>query len=247
MKWEIRTLEDAVRRVNGDRYADEIHDPLWSFKWKSEIAHYHACESERVIEEAIASIDGIGKEVSGDFVVADAILFAGSSEAIIAAQFKAEAHIIASAQALHSLCDILSGIVYWCFQLDSVPKPPPVNRLNLRAVHRTLCTLTKYSTTANLINAAISSDEFAYLSAYVNTTKHKSLVNSTLTASFEADYRNGMRIKEFSYTDPSEKMSPYERKWSHDFLFPENDALRLKLVAIGNSLNDHFNGKTAKD
>jgi hypothetical protein len=247
MEWKIRTLEDAVRRVNGDRYADEIHDPLQSFKWKSDIAHYHACESERVIEETIASIDGVNKDVSGDFVVADAILCAGSSKAIVAAQFKAEAHIIASAQALHSLCDILSGIVYWCFQLKSVPKSPPVNRLNLRAIYSTLCTLPKYSATAKLINAAISSNEFTYLSAYVNTTKHKSLVSSTLTASFEADYRNGMLIKGFSYTDQRGDMHQYDHKWSHDFLFPENDALKLKLVAVGNSLNDYFNGKTAKD
>ena len=38
-----------------------------------------------------------------------------------------------------------------------------------------------------------------YLAAYVNTTKHKSLVSLTLSASFEADNRNGMRIKGFSY------------------------------------------------
>lgn len=244
MKWEISALENAVRRMHGDRYADEMHNPLQSFKWKSDIAYYHACESERIIEEVIASTEGICKDVFGSIAVADAILLAASPDAagshIVAAQFKAEAHIIASAQALHSLCDIISGIVYWCYQLDTVSNSPKVNHLNLHNIHRALCAEHKHSETADLINAAITSDEFSYLSAYVNTTKHKSLVSSTLTASFEAEHRHGMCIKGFPYTDTRGNTHLYDRKWSHDFLFPENHALRLKLVAVGNSLNDHF-------
>jgi len=50
MKWELKTLEDDVRRVHGDWYADEIGGPLQAFAWKSDIAYYHACESERVIK-----------------------------------------------------------------------------------------------------------------------------------------------------------------------------------------------------
>ena len=244
MKWELRELEDAVRRVHGNRYADKIHDPLLSFAWKSDIAYYHACESERVIEEALASINEISKDAPDSVAAVKGILLAASPDGagshIVAAQFKAEAHIIASAQALHSLCDILSGIVYWSFQLDTVLNPQAVNRLNLHSIHRALLTLPQYSTTANLISAVILSSEFAYLAAYVNTTKHKSLVSSTLSASFETDNRNGMRIKGFSYTDQRGNMSTYVRKWSRDFLFPENHTLRLKLLAVGNSLNDHF-------
>jgi hypothetical protein len=244
MKWEIKALEDAVRSVHGDRYADEIHGPLQSFVWKSDIAYYHACESERVIKEALASTDHIGEDDPGFVSAAKAILLAASPDGagshILAGQFKAEAHIIASAQALHSLCDIISGVVYWAFQLDTTSSPLPVNRLNLHSIHRTLSTLPQYSTTANLIDAVILSSEFAYLAAYVNTTKHKCLISSTLSASFETDNRNGMRIKGFSYPDQRGNLSTYVRKWSRDFLFPENHALRLKLFAVGNSLNDHF-------
>ncbi len=244
MKWELRELEDAVRRKRGDRHADELRDPLQSFAWKSDIADYHACESERVIKEALASTGQISKDAPDFVAVTKAILVAASPDGagshIVAAEFMAEAHIIASAQAVHSLCDILSGVVYWSFHLDTVSNPPAERRLNLHSIHRTLRDLHQYSNTATLIDAVISSSEFAYLVAYVNTTKHKSLVSSTLTASFEAKNRNGMRIKEFSYTDRCGKRRKYDRKWSHDFLFRENPALRLKLLAIGNSLNEHF-------
>lgn len=216
MKWELETLEDDVRRVHGDRYADEIRGPLQAFAWKSGIAYYHACESERVIKEALASTDRINEDDPGCVSAAKAILLAASPDAagshILAAQFKAEAHKIASAQALHSLCDLISCVVYWAFQLDTAPKPPPVNKLNLHSVRRTLSALPQYSTTAKLIDATISSSEFKYLAAYVNTTKHKSLVSSSLSASFEADNRSGMRIKEFSYTDPIGRTATYDRK-----------------------------------
>lgn len=244
MEWELKTLEDAVRRVHGDRYADEIHGPLQAFAWKSDIAYYHACESEKVIKEALASAGQINEDDPGFVSATKAILLAASPDAtgshILAAQFKAEAHIIASAQALHSLCDLISGVAYWAFHLDTVPNSPRVNRLNLHSIHGTLSALPQYSTTTRLIDATISSPEFKYLAAYVNTTKHKSLVHSTLSASFEADNRNGMRIKGFSYTDPVGNTATYDRKWSHDFLFPENHTLRLTLVGVGNSLNEYF-------
>ena len=245
MKWEIRVLEDAVRLVHGDLYADKIRDPLDSFAWKTDITYFHACESERVIKEALASTNGIKKEDPDYIAIVKAILFSASPDRanshILAAQFMAEAHIIASAQALHSLFDIISSIIYWSFKLDTVPEPLSVKKLNLYSINKTLRKLPIFTVTANLIDSTISSSEFEYLNAYVNTTKHKSLISSNLSASFKADNRNGMLINGFSYTDLyTSKHTYYSCKWSYDFLFKENHSLLLKLISIGNSLNDHL-------
>ena len=159
---------------------------------------------------------------------------------ILAAKFQAEAHTIASAQAMHSLCDILSIIVYWSFQLDTVSNAPLLNKLNLFSVNRSLNNLQQYSKTSNMIRTATSSSEFEYLAAYVNTTKHNSLVSSSLSVSFDADNKNGMRIKEFSCPDFSGNINNYGSKWSHDLLFVDNYALLLMLIDVGNSLNDYF-------
>jgi len=243
-KWEISTLESSIRRKVGTKYADMIHESLSSFGWKKDIAYYHACESERVIKEALDSTKEISKTDSSSTAITKAILLAASpdngKQHILSAQFQAEAHTIASAQATHSLCDFLSVIVYWSFQLDTVSNSPSSNKLNLFNVNKFLKKLPQYSMTSKLIESVTSSPEFSYLAAYVNTTKHNSLINSSLSVSFDTDNKNGMRIKEFSYTDFSGNINNYDCKWSHDFLFVENCAVLLKLITVGNSLNDYF-------
>ena len=225
-KWGLSVLEDSVRLKLGDKYGDKIHEPLQSFAWKKEIANYHACESERVIKEALASTNEISKKDSSSTAITKAIFLAASpgnlGQHILTAQFQAEAHTIASAQAMHSLCDILSVIVYWSLQLDTVPNSPLLNKLNFFSVNKSLINLQQYSKTSTLIKVATSSSEYAYLAAYVNTTKHNSLVSSSLSVSFDADNKNGMRIKDFSCIGFSKNINNYSNKWSHDFLFVDN-------------------------
>jgi hypothetical protein len=243
-RWEVSVLENSVRLKLGDKYGDMIHEPLQSFAWKSDIAYYHACESKLVIKKALTSTNKISTNDSNSTAITKAIFLSTSpdneNQHILAAQFQSEAHIIASAQAMHSLCDILSVIIYWCSQLDTVSNSPSVNKLNLFSIKKSLKIIQQYSKISNLISTVTTLSEFAYLAAYVNTTKHNSLVSSSLSVSFDSDNISGMRIKEFSYTDFSGKINNYSSKWSHDFLFVDNYALLLKLITVGNSLNDYF-------
>jgi hypothetical protein len=244
MKWELKDLENAVRKAHGDQYASAIHEPLQSFSWKSSMAYFHAYEAEQILKEAIAATPGIDGHDPPSFATAMAVIFAAApgdaGQALRLARFKAEAHIISSAQALHSLCDIVCHAVYWAYQLDTVPKAPETKRLNLYSMLRTLSRLPQYATTESLIQAIVDAPEFTYLAAYVNTTKHKSLVNASMSASLDAEGRCGMQIDAFSYTDPIGNYYRFDSKWAYDFLFPENQSIRLKLMAVGNSLNAHF-------
>jgi len=242
MKWEIKELEKAVRNACGDQYADAIREPLQSFSWKSDMAFFHACEAERILKEAIAATPGINHHDPLPLATGKAVIIAASEagQSLRLARFKAEAHIIASAQALHSLCDIVCHVVYWAYKLDTIPSAPATTRLNLHTILRTLYKLPQHTTTASLIQAVVDSPEFIYLCAYVNTTKHKSLVISSMAASMDGEGRGGMRIGAFSYTDPVGKHYSFDRKWASDFLFPENQSVRLKLVAVGCSLNAYL-------
>lgn len=243
MKWKLKELEDAVRKAHGDKYADAIQDPSQSFVWKSEMAHYHACEAESLIKQAFAVIPEIDEDDSPSIAASKAVLTAAATGDdglnMRVAKFKAEAHIIASAQALHSLCDIVCQIVYWAYRLDTVACVPKPNKLNLHSLCVALESLPHYATTCARINQVIDSPEFIYLRAYVNTTKHKSLVASTLSAVFTED-RGGIRFQAFTYTDPRGNTTSFDRKWATDFVLPENNLVREKLMAVGSSLNDYF-------
>ena len=245
MKWKIKELEDAVRSSNGDRYGDKIHKPLKSFHLKSMMAYYHADESERIIKDMLSSTNDINKNDSGSTATAKAIFLAASSgnkgKHILEAQFKAESHIIASAQALHSISDILAIIAYWTLKLDNLPNPIPFKKINLYRIKDKLDEFSEYYSICNLIYNTLSSPEFKYLAAYVNTTKHNSLINSVLSVSFKADKKYGMRIKEFSYENyRGATPMRFDKKWSNDFLNRDSQTLRINLMKIGNSLNNYF-------
>lgn len=244
MKWEIKELEKAVREAYGDQYADSIHDSLQSFAWKSQMANFHASEAEQILKEAVVATPGIDDHDIPSVAYCMAVIFAAATDEVglnlRLAQFKAEAHIIASAQALHSLCDIVCHVVYWAYRLDTVPDAPKLNKLNLYSTLRTLDKLPQFATTASLIRSAVDAPEFTYLAAYVNTAKHKSLVRSYMSASFVPAERGGMQIQSFSYKDSIGNQHDFDAKWAYDFLYQENQSVRLKLVAVGNSLNDYF-------
>jgi hypothetical protein len=205
MNWELKELEDAVRNTHGARYGEAIREPLQSFSWKSDMAYFHAHEAEQIIKDAVAVTPGINNHDREPLAFAKAVTFSAmpgeDGQLLRLAKFKAEAHIIASAQALHSLCDIVCHVVYWSYQLDTVPKAPKLNKLNPHSILKVLNTLPQYATTASLIQDVIDSPEFEYLVAYVNTTKHKSLISTSMSASFGSEDRGGMRIKSFSYID----------------------------------------------
>lgn len=233
MIWNPKIIEKAFQ---GSQNAERLNEALNSFYIKNLMANYHTSESDRIIKELLASINEINKNDTSSMAVAKAILLAASNEKIreevSLSQFKAEAHIIASAQSTHSLCDILANIIYFSLQLDSQPNSPPEQNLNLYSINRKLKNSTQYSTIQKLIDQIINSPEFLYLAAYTNTTKHKSLIPSSLSASFIADKKNGLRIKKFSYTSKGNVSREFDRKWSHDFLMVDNYNLVGRLLEI---------------
>lgn len=243
MSWNIKELEDAVRNTHGDQYAEKIHDSLLSFAWKSEMAYLHAYEAEQILKEAVAATPGIKDQDPQQFAFARTVIFSAAScetgQNLRLAQFRVEAHIIASAQALRSLCDIICYVVYWAYKLDTEKKAPALNKLNLYSIFSVLKKFPQYATTASRVKAVADSQEFKYLNAYVNTTKHKSLISSPMSASFGPDNRGGIKIDSFSYSG-KDGDHHFDSKWAYDFLFKENQSIRCKLVDVGKSLIEQF-------
>jgi hypothetical protein len=242
--WKLKELEDIVQNIHGKSYAEKILEPLHSFHLKSLMAYYHADEYQKIIKEMLAKF----RKTSGDNSDTDATImaiFSGISDEktgniIIEAKFKAEAHLIASAQALHSLSDIIATIIYWAFKLDSYPNPPRENKINLYSIKKSLKDNSLYRKTQKSISNITASSEFDYLTAYVNTTKHKSLISSSLSASFLGN-RSGILIKEFTYYDYQDIPKHFGKKWSQDFILGDIQKLRKKLLILGNTVNSYLN------
>ena len=250
MCWEVK-LEDAVRLQHGDAVADLLHTPAQSIAWKIKMGHYHACESVRVLKEAIYDSEAISENDHESIAAAKAIILSAGREPratpLNAARFQAEAHTIAAAQSLHSTADIMASVVFWALNFPKCEKAPDLHRLNVYQVRDYLQNKPNYTDIHHAIDALLESDQFKYLTAYVNTTKHRSLVQVQYTAHVDPtdNPRQGLRIKAFEYCRAKDNIESYDELWAEDFLFSEAQHVRNGILTIGNALNAFYTQQSA--
>ena len=82
----------------------------------------------------------------------------------------------------------------------------------------------------------LESEEFRYLSSYVNTTKHHSLVPVDYSVNLDVDaQQHGLRIAAFTHGDAA-----WPERWASDFLETDSRRLTDHLGAVGAELNSEL-------
>lgn len=246
MRWEIKTLEDAVRAQHGDSVAGSLHEATQSIAWKINMAYYHACESVRILKEAIYESDVISADDHESIAAAKAIILSAARDSratpLNAARFQAEAQMIVAAQSLHSTADIMASVVYLALNFPNQAGAPGDYRLNLYRVRDYLQEVPQFQTIAKAINALLTLHQFKYLCGYVNTTKHRSLVQAVYTAYVDPsdNPRQGIRIRPFQYRDAKDNNQSFDELWGEQFLFQEAQHIREGICTIGNEINKYY-------
>ena len=234
MRWDIgefRTLAEA--RLPMEILA-QLRPSLNSIPWKFVLSRYHLAETARILSEPYSAA---GKENVADAVGKLLNQAAGTEEgrAFADACFRAEAHMIAFAQALHSVGDLLASILWIVFDLDQFPSFKGRKRYLGSAIKA----MERFAVAPSVARAArqlLESEEFRYLSSYVNTTKHHSLVPVGYSVNLVVDdERHGLRIAAFVHGDEA-----WPERWASDFLEVDSRRLADHLGAVGAELNDEL-------
>ncbi|MEJ2010358.1 MAG: hypothetical protein P8Z30_19760 [Acidobacteriota bacterium] len=234
MNWNRKELYDLVVKRHGQPQADLLMPSLISTVWKLSIAQYHAHEAQTIIGKLSSHSS------KDEYVEIVKLIFeqdAGSDRGreVTLAKFQAEAKIIACAQAVHSIADIFSQIIYLGLNLDKhLKKPILENNRYLMAVNQQLTNLPLFNKLQLKLNDFLTSKQFQYLSAYVNTTKHRSLIPSTYSISFAENIEpiHGLKISEFLY-----KGVLHKAKWSKEFFKDDINFFTTSFAGIGNEMN----------
>ena len=81
------------------------------------------------------------------------------------------------------------------------------------------------------------SHEFKYINAFVNTIKHRRLLETEYVAEFGMGTRNddGIQIKAFSYKGDS-----FPPIWAKDIVGDYQSRILEHIYAIGNAVNDYL-------
>lgn len=224
----------AKSYLSEDKINDLKHHIL-SVPWKFSLCRYHIDEYRRFIgyptnaginKELIESVKKIiemsaGSEVGKEFRI---ILFF------------AEAHVIAFAQALHSTADIIAHILKIILDLDF--KNKQINFINtLEIMKRQQIAIEVYNKAHGLRN----SKEFMYLNAFVNTIKHRRLIDMPYHINLKSGQEfHGLRINSFKYGNDKNKEIPYDSKWVDGFICNDFEELSNTIGEVGVELNKHM-------
>lgn len=204
-----------------------------SAHWKLVVASYHASEIQEIRKAVVPTHMETIKKI---------LLHASGSKkatGYIKSQFMTEAHLIACAQALHSIGDIMSHVIWYGTGLGSAA--PDKTRISLGGVISVLKTQGTAPGVTKALECLRNSEAFAYLTAYVNTTKHRRLIDSHASASMDSSEPHyGFRIDSFRYEGIE-----YPKTWFDTLAEQYRNFVQDTIVNIGNTLNEWLSNQTS--
>jgi hypothetical protein len=219
--WSLVALKDHVRDRGGDR-RDFTIDVLDSIGRSNAILAYHVDAVKR-------SVDGLLHDDKGSAKCFD-FLFGLCSEPnnqnyeCRQATVVNEAHLIAAINTIRSAVDMLAQVINELALEDRFPiEKVYVNRVLNRLPDSDLKTR---------LAGLHGSHWFKYVTGFINTSKHRNLVEQRFSISLERRLA-GIRMSEFEYDE-----TPFDDYWDHEILDGILDVAD-QLIHCGQALNAH--------
>jgi hypothetical protein len=221
--WNLQRLQEHIR------VSEQLPEPLLelvqSISRSTDIFRFHLFNARDALKGVINESDPGGPENL-------MLVLVGSDkqEEYEAAKISSEAHLIGCFHAARSMADIFSHLLNGLLLSQSIG----VRQCD---IHKVTTALPESDLKVQL-DSLLSSHWFKYVSAFLNTTKHRCLVKHSMSISF-VENRVGAQIGAFKFNDDT-----YQTYWVHEAL---EGVLTVKnaLVALGCTLNAQYVGPGA--
>jgi len=223
-EWKNEECRGLIAARYGEGAAKAALPVIQSVQWKIDLAGYHADESKNLLEPFTGSLLDMMRYLhttAND----------GGRQEFFATALKSEAHLIACAAAVHSLADIMAQVAF-------IGTGLPSNSVaeGRRGLHSVACELKKSKLAPPVVRSLENlsqSSSFQYIQAYVNTTKHHSLVSIQPAVHFGSPRKQGFKVMEFTY-----KNSAFPTTWFDTVADEYRVSIGALIVEIGNALNE---------
>jgi hypothetical protein len=230
--WDFKPLRTDIERLFGRDQVKLIQPCLNSIRGWRGFARYHYSEAKRLMAESVGDHEF--------FEVFDLMLgvFDREEGEFEKARFQAEAHITACVHAMHSLADILGQTIYLGLGMNL---DPTLAFKRERAISvASVAKLLAPGSLADQVAELVKHDDFLYLAAMNNHSKHRSVVpvGFSLDLTGKDEESHGLKFNAFRY---DEKDHP--ARWVRPTLVAEYQRQETLLHGIGNALNAELAGR----
>jgi hypothetical protein len=221
--WKLQELRELIESKHGEEQLAKATDHINSVDWKIRSASYHSYVAKKAFDSVFSDIENTAMHAI------KMILSTGQEASDFnEAKFIYETNVIACAQAIHSISDIISHVILDSVLIENVDE----ENLDLKAIQKMI----PPSKLKQSVVRILGKKSYLYLRDFVNTTKHVRLVGSgyAVDVSGEDKYPNGVKFRGFIC-----KNRDHAAKWGEDFLL-ELRQLSVDFVDLGQNINDHL-------
>lgn len=150
---------------------------------------------------------------------------------------KVGAHAVACLQSLHAMADILSHAIYFSLGMNIGTGALSETKISFWAVKERLKIKGGFESTVAAIETLIQSDDYQYLNAAVNLSKHRRVVVPYLPPVWDDSEREApeFSFKQFTYVEKE-----YEPRTIRNAVVPIYEGLTKLVIEVGNEINAHL-------
>lgn len=228
--WNIALTGHLVTAVFGAAQWKKAHPSVRSMTDRPEFCRYHYHEA---LDMMSAYIESKLKERGLWGVYEDRDEFSYL-------MLKIRANITAFVQSLHAVADTCSHMLYYSLALDRLQIPLKERDIYANKVLKLLEQrrddgYPEYDNLCKLFRKITTADDYKYLNALTNTSKHRSIVRSELNedATGRREEKWILFLESFWYAGEF-----FEKTNAREFMRKEHDRIQLLTVNIGVELND---------
>ncbi|MGE4444986.1 MAG: hypothetical protein AB7E37_08485 [Candidatus Altimarinota bacterium] len=214
MSWDVDKLKFLVTSKVSKEANEKIIDSINSIQNRMHYSRYHFWEYKTIID----NLDNFSKRMS--------LIFKTKDEYDFDTAIKIEANIIGCLQNMHAIYDILAYVINYSLNLGIKE-----DKITIYSVKKELNSKSECIDLMNLMEELMEHDNFKYLNANVNHSKHRSLISLCYSISFIDDW-HGHKFISFNY-----KGGEYTERNIYDFIIEEYNRESQLVIRIGNELN----------
>jgi hypothetical protein len=211
---------------HGKRVYSELSPCLGSIVERQEFARFHFHEARDALADFMAT------EHSSSEVL-DLIFGreAESTDSYRENSFKAKAHLVACIQNMHSVLDILGHVIYYSLNLKTATRDRDIT---LNHVFRSISKIAEYRHLEGQLQGLMAHEDYRYLNALVNRSKHKSVISPSLNMNMRKPENE---CKEFAFPHFRHNNRDFQKRLAYEFVESEFDRQGKRVIEIGTEVN----------
>ena len=226
--WKLEETEQLVRGKFGLKQLEDIKPVLQSLYYRQAYASYHFQEVLRLYSEFCSEY--LEEDEQLDHLIEDSTL------EFNALMERTGAHAVACLQSLHAIADILSHAIYFSLNLKSV-KSLKDGAICIGNVMKLMDGKGEFQSIHENVDALVRSDDYLYLEAAVNLSKHRRVVVPCLPGDWDDSERDTPEIYFMQFTHKEKK---YKQRSIKSAVVPIYEEITRLVIAVGHDVNAHL-------